>query len=57
MEDTEPEAVARFITTLGVSLTPDQKAQLTTMLKRPSTDAPDEESKRRKTAEELQQCG
>ena len=57
MEDTVPEAVAGFITTLGVSLTPDQKAQLTTMLKRPSSDAPDEDSKRCKTAEELQQCG
>ena len=57
MEDTVPDAVAGFINTLGVSLTPDQKAQLTTMLKRPSAEATDDDIKRRKTAGEPQQCG
>ena len=56
MEDTVPNAVAGFITTLGVSLTEDQKAQLTKMLKRPPAPVLEEESKRRKTVEEVQQC-
>ena len=56
MEDSVPEAVAGFITTLGVSLTADQKAQLNIMLKRPSSESPDEESKRRKM-QEAQSCG
>ena len=51
MEDSVPAAVAGFITTLGVSLTQEQKEQLHVMLKRPSVDAEvtDEEAKRRKT--------
>ena len=57
MEDTVPNAVAGFITTLGVSLTKDQKAQLTTMLKRPSAPITEDENKRRKMLEEVQQCG
>ena len=56
MEDTVPDAVAGFITTLGVNLTADQKAQLSLMLKRPPTDPTEEENKRRKTAE-TQSCG
>lgn len=57
MEDTVPNAVAGFITTLGVSLTEDQKAQLTTMLKRPPAPITEDENKRRKMLEEVQQCG
>ena len=64
MEDTVPDAVAGFITTLGVNLTDDQKAQLNTMLKRPQNDQLEEESKRRRTAAaaaaaaaEVQACG
>ena len=51
MSDPVPDAVAGFITTLGVSLTQEQKEQLNVMLKRPSVDAEaiDEEAKRRKT--------
>ena len=51
MEDSVPAAVAGFITTLGVSLTQEQKEQLHVMLKRPSVEAEvtDEEAKRRKT--------
>ena len=51
MADSVPAAVAGFITTLGVSLTQEQKEQLNVMLKRPSVDAEviDEEAKRRKT--------
>lgn len=57
MEDTVPDAVAGFVTTLGVNLTDDQKAQLTSMLKRPPADFCEEESKRRRMVEEVQQCG
>ena len=56
MEDTVPDAVAGFITTLGVNLTADQKAQLSLMLKRPPSEFTEEENKRRKT-EEVQSCG
>ena len=56
MENSVPDAVAGFITTLGVSLTADQKAQLSQMLKRPPSESGDEESKRRKT-DENQSCG
>ena len=51
MKDPVPEAVAGFISTLGVSLTPEQQDQLKTMLKRPTSTA-DEETKRRKTGDE-----
>lgn len=51
MEDTVPEAVAGFITTRGVNLTEDQKAQLNSMLKRPTADSSEEENKRRRTAD------
>ena len=44
VDDTVPEAVAGFITTLGVNLTDDQKAQLNTMLKRPQPDLNEEET-------------
>ena len=58
MDDTVPEAVAGFITTLGVNLTDDQKAQLNTMLKRPQSDLSEEETQRRRTAAmEVQTCG
>lgn len=50
MDDSVPEAVAGFITTLGVSLTDDHKAQLNSTLKRPQSETPEVESKRRKTA-------
>lgn len=51
VKDSVPEAVAGFIHTLGVNLTPEQKEQLHSMLKRPSSEdeSMDEESKRRKT--------
>lgn len=48
MTDPVPEAVAGFISTLGVSLTPEQKDQLQVMLKRPQQDTT-EKAKRRKT--------
>ena len=58
VDDTVPEAVAGFITTLGVNLTNDQKAQLNTMLKRPQSDLSEEETKRRRTAAtEVLACG
>ena len=50
MEDSVPAAVAGFINTLGVDLTEDQKAQLSSMLKRPTGENSDEENKRRRTA-------
>lgn len=51
MPDSMPEAVAGFISTLGVNLSQEQKDQLSVMLKRPPADAAamDEEAKRRKT--------
>ena len=45
-----PEAVAGFISTLGVSLTQEQHEQLKTMLKRPQQ-SNEEDTKRRKTGE------
>ena len=58
VDDTVPEAVGGFITTLGVNLTDDQKAQLNTMLKRPQSDLSEEETQRRRTAAmEVQTCG
>ena len=59
MKDTVPEAVAGFITTLGVSLTPEQKEQLQQMLKRPQSgvEGTDEEAKRRRTGAPEALCG
>ena len=51
MKDPVPEAVAGFISTLGVSLTQEQHDQLKTMLKRPPSST-DEETKRRKTGDD-----
>lgn len=48
MTDPVPEAVAGFVRTLGVSLTPEQQTQLQVMLKRPQHEIT-EEAKRRKT--------
>ena len=58
MEDTVPAAVEGFISTLGVNLTEDQKAQLSSMLKRPTPESVDEENKRRRTVPgEAALCG
>ena len=58
MKDPVPEAVAGFISTLGVNLTQAQHDQLKTMLKRPPA-TNEEDPKRRKTADEEkdQSCG
>ena len=58
MKDPVPEAVAGFISTLGVNLTQAQHDQLKTMLKRPPA-TNEEDSKRRKTGDEEkdQSCG
>ena len=58
MKDPVPEAVAGFISTLGVSLTQEQHDQLKTMLKRPTTNS-EEDAKRRKAEEngKDQSCG
>ena len=50
MKDPVPEAVAAFISTLGVSLTQEQQDQLKSMLKRPTSNNEDD-AKRRKLAE------
>lgn len=50
-KDPVPEAVAGFISTLGVNLTQEQHDQLKTMLKRPPSST-EEDAKRRKTGEE-----
>ena len=58
MEDTVPAAVEGFISTLGVNLTEDQKAQLSSMLKRPTAESLEEENKRRRTVPgETSLCG
>ena len=58
MEDTVPAAVEGFISTLGVNLTEDQKAQLSSMVKRPTPESLDEENKRRRTVPgEAALCG
>ena len=59
MKDSVPDAVAGFITTLGVSLTPEQKEQLQLMLKRPQSavEISDEEAKRRRTLPSDASCG
>ena len=51
MKDPAPEAVAGFISTLGVSLIEEQQDQLKTMLKCPPSPT-EEKSKRRKTGDE-----
>ena len=58
MKDPVPEAVAGFISTLGVSLTQEQQDQLKSMLKRPTAPT-DDDAKRRKLAEaeKTQSCG
>ena len=58
MKDPVPEAVAGFISTLGVSLTQEQQGQLRSMLKRPTAHNEDD-AKRRKLAEaeKEQSCG
>ena len=59
MKDSVPDAVAGFITTLGVSLTPEQKEQLQQMLKRPQSgdEGTDEEAKRRRAGTPEALCG
>ena len=57
MSDPVPEAVAGFITNLGVNLTPEQQSQLQVMLKRPQTEITDEAKRRKTDTENAEQCG
>ena len=57
MSDPVPDAVAGFITNLGVNLTPEQQSQLQVMLKRPQTESTDEAKRRKTDTENGEHCG